>query len=846
MTQKKVATTAPLDAELEAVLRGHLRAEDRVLVIHSSIANLRPPESEYKWPFLRALKRLAASGITLAFPTFTFGFCRGAPFDEKTSRSETGVLGEWVLELDGAVRSAHPIYSFALIGPLAAKLAAARNSTTFGDDSTLALFEAENARIVMLGCGWEYCTQFHRYEERAKVPYRHYKTFHGPVAFAGGPPVPSEATMFVRDLDADAENDFSPIVEALRQRRQLTTLPLWSGTTESAACGDIAAAAMELLTDDPWRMVANRQEASFRLKNRQAAAKASPLRVALLGNGNTAFIEKWVAAELATLLPGQRVLVHAIPFGQLFSEVFSKGSALAEFQADISFFVNRIEDLTGTESPAHCPPTLLDDIAAQYHEAIRHYAQTSRGVTVACRLMRSGLPHDGLDDLLIDGAARKIETFNARLMDLVASEERLHVFDLDGFAVRRRSHSAYDVRLWHLGRLPFTEDFSRELASAFAGLVLAVLGRTCRLIVTDLDNTLWGGVLGEDGQAGLQLGGDFPGNTFLTLQRTLKSLHERGIALAISSKNDQEQVMAMLRDDTRMVLKAEDFATIRANWQTKWENISAICDELGLGLESVLFLDDNPVERKLVRRFAPQVKVHDLPEDPALYADSLLRSPWLSVLKLTQEDRQRGRQYAARRVVMEGKSTFTDLRSFYASLGIEITLDELRPDNRARAAQLSVKTNQFNTTTRRYAESALDELIVAGRHVAIIRSKDKYSAPENIGLIVMEHDYPQAGDLYIDNYLLSCRALGRGIEVGLLQWLAAAAKRGGYARLVGEISRTDRNEPASVVFQNAGFAPAEAEMSPDSKESTWILDIMANPSTDVHWLSIEDRAGIFE
>jgi FkbH-like protein len=242
----------------------------------------------------------------------------------------------------------------------------------------------------------------------------------------------------------------------------------------------------------------------------------------------------------------------------------------------------------------------------------------------------------------------------------------------------------------------------------------------------------------------------------------------------------------------------------------------------------------------------PQIKVHDLPADPALYADSLLRSPWLGALTLTQEDRQRGRQYAARRAILESKSSYNDLSGFYASLGTELTLDGLRPDNRTRAGQLSVKTNQFNTTTRRYTEQTLDEIVAAGGRVAVIRSKDKYSESENIGLVVLKRNFPQNGDLYVDNYLLSCRALGRGIEVGLLQWLAACAKLKGYARLVGEVLRTERNKPASVVFQDAGFTPSTSDTTTDSPDSAWILDLGSPSVSDPAWLSIQDCAGIFE
>jgi len=225
--------------QIVQALKALVAPEDRLVVCYSSLLHLGAEASGDKWAFLYAIKRLTEGGVTVALPTFTLSFCQSGRFDQARTPSETGVLGQWALALDGARRTDHPIYSFALIGPLAEKLAAADTATAFGGGSIFDLFERMDTRIIMLGCGWHKCTQFHRYEETAAVPYRRFKTFTG-VDETGGGAVPVETVMFVRDTIVGAANDFSAAAGVLRADGLIRSVALLEGRAESVACRDLA------------------------------------------------------------------------------------------------------------------------------------------------------------------------------------------------------------------------------------------------------------------------------------------------------------------------------------------------------------------------------------------------------------------------------------------------------------------------------------------------------------------------------------------------------------------------------------------------------------------------------
>ena len=313
----------------------------------------------------------------------------------------------------------------------------------------------------------------------------------------------------------------------------------------------------------------------------------------------------------------------------------------------------------------------------------------------------------------------------------------------------------------------------------------------------DLDNTLWGGVVGEDGIHGIKIGEDYPGNIFKDFQKKIKLLKDRGIALAICSKNDLNIVNEVFEKNNNMVLKKEDFVYIYANWNPKAENINEIAKKIGLGLKNILFVDDNPVEREQVKKFLPDVNVLELSKDPIDYIDNLLDSPLLEIHKLTDTDKKRVESYMNKVKIDNIKTSFTNKEDFYKQLDLEIYIHNLSNENKDRCVQLINKTNQFNATTLRLTEHDLSKY-----KIYVLGAKDKYNDYENMGiLITTEKD----NSIIIENYLMSCRFLGKGLENEFIQWLLSYAKNKNYEKVIGKIIITDRNEPVRNIYKQNNF-----------------------------------------
>jgi FkbH-like protein len=372
----------------------------------------------------------------------------------------------------------------------------------------------------------------------------------------------------------------------------------------------------------------------------------------------------------------------------------------------------------------------------------------------------------------------------------------------------------------------------RGLAREYLRYLRAARGLNRKCIVLDLDNTLWGGVIGEDGLGGIQLGAEAPGNAFVAFQSELEKLWRRGILLAIASKNNPDDARAALEQHPDMLLRPSHFAAQRINWSSKAANIRELARELNIGLDSLVFLDDNPVERAQVRAELPQVLVPELPTDPADYRTCLLELGVFDTLALTAEDRQRNQQYADQRARREAESALS-VDDYLADLDLVVEIELANPLNLARIAQLTNKTNQFNLTTRRYTEAEISDRLARGWRVFGARVRDRFGDNGLTGLIMLTPDWT------IDTLLLSCRVMGRGVETALLAMASDEALRAGVSRLRGWFHPTDKNAPARDVYRDHGFAIADH--GPD-ESVLWELDLHAGvPSVPV-WLTVRNAA----
>jgi FkbH-like protein len=339
--------------------------------------------------------------------------------------------------------------------------------------------------------------------------------------------------------------------------------------------------------------------------------------------------------------------------------------------------------------------------------------------------------------------------------------------------------------------------------------IAASRGKSKRCLVMDLDNTLWGGVVGDDGIDGIRVGaGDPVGEAFAQIQRHAKRLKERGVVLAVSSKNDHEVALRAFRTRRGMVLTPEDIAVFQANWEDKAANVAAIAEVLDLGLQSLVFLDDNPMERARVREALPEVSVPELPADPADYPAALGMAGYFDVVSFSEEDRKRAEFYEGNARRIELKSKLGDLGDFLRSLDMEMEIRPFARDSLPRVVDLINKSNQFNLTTRRYTAPQV-EAMCADAEIATYQARlaDRFGDNGLITAVICR----RAVDAWtIDSWIMSCRVLGREVERALLNRIVEDARAAGARHLLGVFLPSGRNDLVRDHYRNLGFGLAEA------------------------------------
>jgi FkbH-like protein len=345
------------------------------------------------------------------------------------------------------------------------------------------------------------------------------------------------------------------------------------------------------------------------------------------------------------------------------------------------------------------------------------------------------------------------------------------------------------------------------VAERYVGFALSALGKATKCIVLDLDNTLWGGVLGEEGPAGIALGPQWPGSEFVDFQRELLDLQRQGILLALCSKNNQAEVLAVLREHPGMLIRESHLAAYRVNWDDKASNIRALASELNIGLDHMLLIDDSPHERAWVRQQIPELRVPELPPDPSMYANWVGSLPSLIVLQQTAEDSQRTRQYQESRTRETYRGSVGSVEDFLRGLGLRVDISPVDETSMARVVQLLAKTNQFNLTTRRHDEPTIRRRAAAGEwRVYTMRVSDRFGDFGLTGVAIVE---PAAATWHIESFLMSCRVIGKSVETALVAKIAEDARSHKATTLSAEFIDSGRNQVAAPFLSGHGFAPAK-------------------------------------
>lgn len=529
------------------------------------------------------------------------------------------------------------------------------------------------------------------------------------------------------------------------------------------------------------------------------------VKIALLGDSTTQFLHRAVLAH--GKLSGIDFQVWESDFGQVERQVFDPGSDLYAFEAEVIVIAFTAKKLL--------PKFYALDTAAQRGFAAEKLGLVQSLIDMLARQSRAKVlvwNLEELDDKVFGHYANKVgasflnqlRRFNVGLMDIAESQGNVFVIDIASLHARMGRLAAHSPNIYVGTDLVHSLDFTAQIAAAITEVVAAIVGKFKKCLILDLDNTTWGGIIGDDGIDNIEVGSLGIGKAFVELQRWAKALKERGIILAVCSKNNEEVAKEPFEKHPDMVLRLDDISVFVANWDNKADNIRYIQDILSIGFDSMVFLDDNPVERQIVRENLPEVTVPELPEDPAQYLEYLMGLNLFETASYSSTDGDRTRQYQEESSRRSFGQRFTNVDEFLKSLDMKAFVRPFRDFDVPRVAQLSQRSNQFNLRTVRYTEEDIRRLAQQPDYVTLaFNLADKFGDNGLISIIVMQRR--EASALFIETWLMSCRVLKRGMEAFVLDTLVQHAKALGCDRLVGEYIPTSKNGMVAAHYSSLGF-----------------------------------------
>jgi FkbH-like protein len=506
-------------------------------------------------------------------------------------------------------------------------------------------------------------------------------------------------------------------------------------------------------------------------------------------------------------------------YGGFIDDFTNPEGSLAGFAPQLVFFVSDEEDLAG-QIPSLCATGVAGDIGLETEKVSQQVADLLRAFRrfSSARLLVQGLVlpdrpalGDVADSNLDFGEGRAVRRINEVMAATCREIGDAVLFDQDLLAARRGREQWRDTRMFLSARLGISSAFFADYAKGLVRALRTLYFPPRKVLCTDLDETLWGGIVGEDGPAGISTGNSFPGNSYYEYQRILKQLARRGILLAIVSKNNESDVEEVWKQRSEdIAVSLDDFVAKKIGWQEKTESLRRLAQELSLGLDSFVFVDDNPVECAAVRQQLPEVLVVEVsPKEPWNHARKIAAVEAFDILSITEEDRIRSDDYRAQRERSELETRSVSREEFLASLRIACRPVDAREAPLSRTAQLVSKTNQFNLSTRRHSAAEIERMAMTrGWQTSSLRVRDRFGDSGVVGVALFETKGTRAR---IDTFLLSCRVIGRGIESAFLWYVAGRARAMGATHLVGEYIPTAKNQLCANFYPSQGFRPMPPE-----------------------------------
>jgi len=498
-------------------------------------------------------------------------------------------------------------------------------------------------------------------------------------------------------------------------------------------------------------------------------------------------------------------------YNQYNQEILNEKSELYNFSPDITFLILDTRSIFG--DLFHFPYSITksareDFVDKKIFELFNLITKFTENTSSKLVIANLGLPNyspHGIAEMNTSYSFHDaIIDFNKKLKEKIIDLNSVYVFDFFKFVVKHGEKNIFNFQNYLFGDIKIALDYIPHLANELIPYIISLLGLTKKCIVLDLDNTLWGGIVGEDGFEGIRLGPQPPGNAFVEFQKYLKALSQRGIILAINSKNNFEDAIHVIREHPHMVLKEDDFACMKINWNDKASNMNEIAKDLNIGLESFVFFDDDPVNRELIKQIMPEITTPELPHDPSRYSDVIQSLHDFSVFQITNEDTKRGEMYLQQKKRNEFQNSTLNLTDFLKTLNLEIKIKKSNDFTIPRISQLIMKTNQFNLSTKRYQEEEIkkfskDEKMLVG----CAQIQDKFGDNGITGVFIVNKI--NSDEWFLDTFLLSCRVMGREVEKAILHYIIDEAKKNNVKRIKAKFIPTIKNKPIENFLPDSGF-----------------------------------------
>jgi FkbH-like protein len=514
--------------------------------------------------------------------------------------------------------------------------------------------------------------------------------------------------------------------------------------------------------------------------------------------------------------------VISAPYGQVSQILLNKDSDLFRQKPDFIVIWTRPEGIISSFHQVLLNKfpsikTILDEVDS-FGSLIKNISGLTGAIFIPSWTLSPTYRGLGMLDMKKDmGVSNILMQMNLRLSEIFETINNVHLLNAQNW-LYAAGKNAVNPKLWYRGKVAFGNEVYKQAVKDIKAAIMGIKGNARKIIILDLDDTLWGGIVGDAGWENLVLGGHDPiGEGFKDFQLALKAMQNRGIILGIVSKNNESVALEAINKHPEMVLRTDDFAGWRINWNDKASNIVDLISDLNLGLQSAVFIDDNPRERSRVRDALPEVFVPEWPDDPMMYTSTLYSLRCFDVPSVSKEDIKRTKMYVSEKKRKELKSSVRSIDDWLASLETKVMVENLSSSNIQRTAQLFNKTNQMNLTTRRMSESELLKWAEHDDHSFwVFRVSDKFGDSGLTGIISLERE-DKIGK--IADFILSCRVMGRKIEETMIYIVINHARQLGIEKLIAKYIQTPKNSPCLEFWKRSGF-----DFDEQTNSFTWYLN----------------------